>query len=211
MTSETRYVTDQERFWAGQFGSEYIGRNDSPQLLASNLNFFTKALKQAGRIATALEFGANIGMNLKALQLLYPGISLYGIEINSDAVKQLGELIGQNHVYEGSIFEYPVASQVDLTLIKGVLIHINPEMLPVVYEKMYQSTSRYILVCEYYNPSPVGVAYRGHADRLFKRDFAGELLEKYPDLSLVDYGFAYRRDPVYPQDDITWFLIEKRS
>jgi spore coat polysaccharide biosynthesis protein SpsF len=27
---------------------------------------------------------------------------------------------------------------------------------------------------------------------------------------LVDYGFAYHRDPNFPQDDITWFLLEKR-
>jgi spore coat polysaccharide biosynthesis protein SpsF len=96
-------------------------------------------------------------------------------------------------------------------LIKGVLIHINPEMLNTVYEKLYQASKRFILVCEYYNPSPVAIPYRGQTDRLFKRDFAGEMLEKYPDLCLVDYGFSYRRDPAFPQDDITWFLMEKRS
>jgi len=94
-------------------------------------------------------------------------------------------------------------------LIKGVLIHINPEMLSSVYEKLYQASSRFVLVCEYYNPSPVEIPYRGHTDRLFKRDFAGEMMEKYSDLTLIDYGFAYRRDPAFPQDDITWFLMEK--
>jgi pseudaminic acid biosynthesis-associated methylase len=205
------YTTPQEGFWAGQFGSEYIGRNDSDQLLASNLNFFAKALRQAGRISSCIEFGANIGMNLKALQLLYPGIALRGIEINPDAAEQLGTLIGQENVYEGSIFNYPVADKADIALIKGVLIHINPDMLPVVYEKLYAASRRFVLVCEYYNPSPMAVSYRGHADRMFKRDFAGEMMDKYPDLSLVDYGFAYRRDPAFPQDDITWFLMEKRS
>ncbi len=203
------YVTAQEGFWAGEFGSEYIGRNDSQQLLASNLNFFTKALKQAGRVSSAVEFGANIGMNLRALQLLYPKVALQGVEINPDAAAQLRSYIGQDNVYEGSIFNYPVDKQVDLSLIKGVLIHINPDMLPVVYEKLYTASRRFVLVCEYYNPSPVAISYRGHADRLFKRDFAGEIMDKYPDLKLVDYGFAYRRDPAFPQDDITWFLMEK--
>jgi spore coat polysaccharide biosynthesis protein SpsF len=68
-----------------------------------------------------------------------------------------------------------------------------------------------ILMGEYYNPSPTAIPYRGHADRLFKRDFAGELLDRFPDLRLIDYGFAYRRDPAFPQDDITWFLLEKRG
>lgn len=211
MTSTTNYTTPQEEFWASSFGTEYIGRNDSNQLLASNLNFFTKALKQAGQISSCLEFGANIGMNLKALQLLYPGIDLKGVEINADAAKLLRDLVGHKNVYEGSIFDYPVTDKVDVSLIKGVLIHINPDMLNVVYENLYQASSRYILVCEYYNPSPVAIPYRGHTDRLFKRDFAGEMLDKYIDLTLVDYGFSYRRDPAFPQDDITWFLMEKRS
>jgi spore coat polysaccharide biosynthesis protein SpsF len=204
------FKTEQEQFWAGHFGTEYIGRNDSNQLLASNLNFFTKALKQAGKISSCLELGANIDRNVKALRLLYPGVELKGVEINVDAAKLLGSLIGEKNVYQGSIFEYPVTDKVNLALIKGVLIHINPEMLNAVYEKLYHSSSRHILICEYYNPSPVSIPYRGHADRLFKRDFAGEMLDKYPDLTLVDYGFAYRRDPAFPQDDITWFLMEKR-
>lgn len=203
------FTTPQEEFWAGNFGSEYIGRNDNAQLLASNINFFSKALKQAGKIKSCLEFGANIGMNLKALQLLYPDVYLQGIEINHGAATQLVNLIGKNNVYEGSIFEYPITQQVELTLIKGVLIHINPEMLETVYEKLYSASTKFILVCEYYNPSPVSITYRGHDERLFKRDFAGEMLDKYTDLTLIDYGFSYRRDPAFPQDDITWFLMQK--
>jgi len=209
MINKSSYGTPQEEFWAGQFGTEYIGRNDSTQLLASNLNFFTKALKRAGKISSCLEFGANIGMNLKALQLLYPEIKLMGIEINNDASKLLGNLISENNVYKGSIFEYPITEKVDLSLIKGVLIHINPDRIHAVYEKLYQASCRYILVCEYYNPSPVEISYRGHPDRLFKRDFSGEMLDKYHDLNLIDYGFAYHKDPAFPQDDITWFLMEK--
>jgi pseudaminic acid biosynthesis-associated methylase len=92
-----------------------------------------------------------------------------------------------------------------------VLIHINPEMLALTYRKLHEASSRWILVCEYYNPSPMAIPYRGHADRLFKRDFAGEMLDMFPDLRLADYGFAYRRDPAFPQDDITWFLMEKKA
>jgi len=65
------------------------------------------------------------------------------------------------------------------------------------------------LMCEYYNPSPVEVNYRGHSGKLFKRDFAGEFLDKFSDVKLIDYGFVYQRDPAFPQDDLTWFLMEK--
>lgn len=67
------------------------------------------------------------------------------------------------------------------------------------------------MVAEYYNPAPVAIPYRGHNDRLFKRDFAGELIwYRHPQLQLVDYGFAYHRESNFPQEDITWFLIKMR-
>ena len=50
------------------------------------------------------------------------------------------------------------------------------------YEALYNSSKKYILVCEYYNPSPVELSYRGHKEKLFKRDFAGDILSKYSDL-----------------------------
>jgi len=206
-----KFNTPQEEFWAGEFGNEYIGRNDNQELLASNLNFFSKALNQTGQILTCLEFGANIGMNLKALKLLYPKIQLKGIEINPVAAKELSLFIGPDNVFEGSIYDYNVKEKFELTLIKGVLIHINPEKLNMVYEKLYEASSKYILVCEYYNPTPVSINYRGNTDRLFKRDFAGEMLEKYSSLKLIDYGFIYKRDIAFPQDDITWFLLEKKK
>jgi pseudaminic acid biosynthesis-associated methylase len=195
------YETEQEDFWAGNFGTQYIARNNSPELLASNLNFFAGALRAAGRVDSCIEFGANVGMNLR----------MRGIEINAEAARQLGEFIGAQNVHHGSVFDDRGDEPSELALIKGVLIHINPDKLQLTYRKLYEASSRWILVCEYYNPVPTAITYRGHSDRLFKRDFAGEMLDAFPDLSLVDYGFAYRRDPAFPQDDITWFLLQKKS
>ncbi len=205
------FNTEQEAFWAGEFGTEYIQRNQGDALLASNLDFFAKALRATRGVKSCIEFGANIGMNLKALKLLHPTQEQHGIEINVDAAHQLAQVIPFVHVHQVSILDFQPRQTWDLVLIKGVLIHINPDKLPEVYDKLVCSSSRYLLVAEYYNPAPVAIPYRGHADRLFKRDFAGEIMERHPKMLLVDYGFAYRRDPNFPQDDITWFLMEKRS
>ena len=94
-------------------------------------------------------------------------------------------------------------------LIKGVLIHIHSDDLASVYKKLVAATKSYLLVAEYYSPLPATVTYRGHKDQLFKRDFPGEILQKYPEFKLLDYGFTYKRDPNFPQDDITWFLLKK--
>jgi pseudaminic acid biosynthesis-associated methylase len=203
------FKTEQEAFWAGEFGTEYIQRNQGDALLASNLDFFAKALRATRGVKTCIEFGANIGMNLKALKLLYPNQEQHGIEINADGARWLAQVIPAAHVHQTSILDFQPGQTWDLVLIKGVLIHINPDCLLQVYDKLVAASGRYLLVAEYYNPAPVAIPYRGHVDRLFKRDFAGEIMDRHPQMQLVDYGFAYRRDPNFPQDDITWFLLEK--
>ena len=147
------FKTEQETFWAGEFGTDYIQRNQGDALLASNLAFFAKALHQAHGINNCIEFGANIGMNLKALKLLYPGIDCHAIEINSEASKQLAEL-PPIEVFNTSILDFTPTRQWDLTFIKGVLIHINPEVLTDVYDKLFSACGRFLLVTEYYTPGP---------------------------------------------------------
>jgi spore coat polysaccharide biosynthesis protein SpsF len=98
-----------------------------------------------------------------------------------------------------------------LVLIKGVLIHINPDELQNVYQKLYNASKRYIVIVEYYNPTPLEINYRGYHDKLFKRDFAGEMMDKYNDLILIDYGFTYYRDNNFIFDDMNWFLLEKAN
>ena len=204
-----KYQTAQEEFWAGDFGDEYIERNKSEWLLASNINFFAKALRRTSKLQDAIELGANIGMNCRALQKILPDIKLRGVEINKKAAQKLENVIGKENVLQSSIFDLQTDELFDLTFTKGVLIHLNPEKLSATYEKLYNLSKKYILICEYYSPTPVSIPYRGVEDRLFKRDFCAEIIDMYNDLKLIDYGFSYRNDPKFPQDDITWFLLEK--
>lgn len=208
------YRTEQEEFWSGDFGEKYVDRNNSQELLASNIALFSEILDRTEGVKSIIEFGPNIGMNLKAVKTLLPDVSCSAIEINHKAVEALREdsyFNGSMEIFEGSILEYEAKKQYDFALIKGVLIHISPSELGNVYDKLYHSSGRYICIAEYYNPAPVTVQYRGNENRLFKRDFAGEFLECYPDIKLIDYGFKYHRDVNFPQDDITWFLMEKQQ
>ena len=100
------YKTEQESFWAGNFGVEYIERNKSAEYLASNLNFFSKALARVGTPDSLIEFGPNIGMNLKAIKLLFPHIDLSAVEINEDAAKILEETISKESISQCSIFDF---------------------------------------------------------------------------------------------------------
>lgn len=202
------FSTPQEQFWAGEFGDAYTERNTGPRWIASNLALFSRILSATRAVRSVLELGANRGLNLLALRQLLPGARLSAVEINPKAVDELRRF-DWLHVDHASLLEFKPAAPADFVLIKGVLIHLNPDVLPGAYDLLHTASSRYVCIVEYYNPTPVTIPYREHTDRLFKRDFAGEMLTRHSDLRLVDYGFVYHGDPNFPQDDLTWFLLEK--
>ena len=205
-----KYETQQENFWAGEFGNEYILRSQGEEILNSNINFFERALKKAKNIKTCIEFGSNIGMNIRALKKISPDKEFHAIEINKSALSYLKEIVPEENIINDSIINFKPFKKWDLVLIKGVLIHLNPDKLQKVYLSLVNSCSKYLLINEYYNPKPVAIDYRGHSERLFKRDFAGEILDTFDDLELHSYGFGYHRDLNFPQDDENWFLLEKK-
>ena len=197
--------SEQEDFWAGEFGTGYIDRNSSEEWVRSNKVFFARALSGLSQSPSSiLEIGSNIGLNMLALRDLYPRAELASIEINTDACSALASIVDE--VFNLSIQEYDAKEKFELVLIKGVLIHMNPDDLLSTYKKIATSSSKYVLIAEYYNPTPIAIDYRGHKDRLFKRDFAGEFLDANPSWQIQDYGFVYHRDQ-FPQDDLTWFLL----
>jgi spore coat polysaccharide biosynthesis protein SpsF len=95
-----------------------------------------------------------------------------------------------------------------LAFTKGLLIHVNPNDIGRAYDKLYACSARYILVCEYFSAMETPVAYRGEQDRLWKRDFGREIGERFPGLTLLDYGFAGNCGN-WPQDDLNWWLWSK--
>lgn len=205
------YKTDQEIFWnSKEWGEQYIKRNGYKKI-KNNISFFSNIISKTSKIKSLIEFGSNIGLNLIALKNILPDVEFSAIDINKDACQELEKLSFIKTIYNKSILDFEIKTQMDLVLIKGVLIHINPEYLNIVYKKLYEASSRYILIAEYYNPDPVEVIYRGEIGKLFKRDFAGEMMDKFDDLGLVDYGFQYHRDNNFPMDDINCFLLEKHN
>ncbi|MGH8688656.1 MAG: pseudaminic acid biosynthesis-associated methylase [Burkholderiales bacterium] len=200
-------LNDQEKFWAGEFGNDYNVRNNvSPRMQAANEALLGRATARATAVRSVLELGANVGSNMPALAKLLPDATLSAVEINAAAAGRLRAIPGLQ-VYEQSLLSYsgPAA---DLVLIKGVLCHIHPDNLQSAYEIAFRSSKRYICIADYYNRTPIEVNYRGHSGKLFKRDFAGEMMDAHP-LQLVDYGFVYRRDPL-ALDEFNWFLLERK-
>jgi pseudaminic acid biosynthesis-associated methylase len=203
------YETEQEEFWAGAFGNDYTDRNSHDLLLRSKLIRLQRILSRTTSVQSIVELGCNRGLNLQALKLLDSTLELQGYEINSTAAQKADGLS------LGSIICATITQPIknnrdfDLSFTSGVLIHIHPDKLDQVYKNLVKLSRRYILIIEYYNPTPTEVVYRGERERLFKRDFAGELMDAY-NLALVDYGFSYHRERFLMNDDSSWFLLEKK-
>jgi len=202
------YKTDQEGFWAGEFGREYVSRNQGENFIRNNVALFARILRSAPGVKSIVELGCNIGLNLMALKRIGNDLDLVGYELNETAARRAAETGVARIVCDTVMNEIKERHTFDLAFTSGLLIHIEPKHLDAVYQNLFKLSHKYILVSEYYNPTPVMVEYRGLQDRLFKRDFAGELIDKF-NLRLIDYGFVYHRDRSFPQDDATWFLLEK--
>ena len=203
------YKTDQEIFWAGKFGDEYISRNKSRNQISANVALWTEILSHIDKVDSFFELGCNIGLNLLALKEINPSFKLGGVEINRQAY-QIAKKSNFGEVILDSILNPLPKKSYDLCFTSGVLIHINPLELSKVYNNLIQKSKKYVVVIENYNPFPTEVIYRKNKDKLFKRDFAGELIDKYR-LKLKAYGFVYHRDNYFPQDDINWFILEKND
>jgi pseudaminic acid biosynthesis-associated methylase len=202
------FETEQEQVWAGAFGDDYVDRSQGAHQIASRTAMWSRILRSCSSLGSVTEFGANTGLNLRALRHLLPEAELTGVEINAKAAQILREE-GTIQVLEGSLLNTAPSAAADLALTCGVLIHINPDCLGTAYDQLARGSRRYVAIAEYYNPVPTEVIYRGHSERLYKRDFAGEFLDAHSDFALRDYGFVYHRDPIFPADDVTWFLMER--
>jgi spore coat polysaccharide biosynthesis protein SpsF len=196
----------QEKFWLGSFNTSYIKRNNNKQIVLNNYHFFKKILKKI-KIHSLIEIGSNIGLNLIAINKIFKNLKITAVEINKEACKNLQKIKNVKIINE-SVLKFNIKSNFDLVLIKALLIHINPNNLKKLYKKIAKLSKKYILICEYYNPTLITIDYRGHKNKLFKNDYAGDFLKIHKNYKLIDYGFIYHLDK-FPLDDFNWFLLKR--
>lgn len=194
-----------EAFWRGRFGDDYAKRSPGDRQAVTAM---LRKVVLGRPIHSVLELGAGTGNNMRALLDIDQTLELAAVEINDSAAAEIPRGV---EIHRTTVAAFDCDRRWDMVMTRGLLIHIPPEDLPLVYAKILRAAGRYVLLAEYYNPTRVEVPYRGHAGRLWKADFAGEMLDAYPSLHLVNYGFAYHRDPLHPQDDVSWFLLERQS
>jgi pseudaminic acid biosynthesis-associated methylase len=171
--------------------------------------FFKEVMGATFCVESILELGANKGHNLIALRSILPSLRATGVEVNPFAFQQLSSIAGITAV-QSAIQDFAPQQSFDLVFTCGVLIHINPDNLPDIYTKMAALANKYVLMIEYFNPTPTEIVYRGHSGKLFKRDFAGEFLDSTEGFEAVRWGFLWKRmEPAW--DNATWTLMRRKE
>jgi pseudaminic acid biosynthesis-associated methylase len=205
---------DQVKLWRSEFGKEYIARNaPTAERVRNQTRFWAKLLDDLAvrneMPESILEVGANIGINLRALDNLC-NAELFAVEPNDQARETLVSdgVVKAENAYAATGEAIPLAdNSVDLAFTAGVLIHVNPDTLAQVCAEIHRVSRRTIICAEYFSVHPETITYRGHSEKLFKRDFGAFWMEQFPSLKLVDYGFAWK--PVTGLDNITWWVFSK--
>ena len=198
--------------WSGAFGDAYIERNRPDEERIVQRQAMWRKILPAMRDApprSILEVGANVGINLRALQSL-AGAALYALEPNRKArdVLLADGIVPAENILAGTAGDIALQdASVDLVFTSGVLIHVSTQLLPAAYREMHRVSARYLLTIEYFAAEPEEKTYRGQQGLLFKRDFGALWLEMFPGLQIVDYGFFWR--PATGLDNLTWWLFRK--
>jgi pseudaminic acid biosynthesis-associated methylase len=200
----------QDTFWSEEYAKNYARKNSGFNDELGKEGWSHMLAKADLQTKTFLEVGCNIGRNLDQLKLLDPDMKGSVVEISPEALAYVQSRHELERQFCGPVQEaqFPPA-YFELVFTSGVLIHVPPTDLAAVMNKMFTWSSKYILIAEYFNRTPISIEYQGRKDLLFKCDFGGMFKDHFP-VRLVDYGFLWGR--IYDAagfDDITWWLFEK--
>ncbi len=202
----------QVRFWRGEFGDAYTERSaPTAERLRARTALWSNVLRCVAGAppASILEVGANLGINLRVLRTLTDA-EFFAVEPNARARKILvrdGVVPATNVSDDTAARIHLPDGAVDMVFTSGVLIHVHPNDLLSACREIHRVARRYVISIEYFADKPEEVEYRGHSGNLFKRDFGGFWLDQFPNLRVLDYGFAWKR--LTGIDNVTWWVFEK--
>lgn len=177
-------------FWRGDFGSEYLARNNVAW--EQRVPLLRRIAEETGA-KSFLDIGTSAGWNLLAIRRASEGhddgVEMSGVEPHDGA---RGQAIANGFdVVDGTAIEALETfgpSVADLVITSGVLIHVAPAELLATMSAIAELSRAHVLAIEYDATQETEVEYRGHAGRLWKRPY-GELYKSLR-LSLEETGEA---------------------
>lgn len=181
-------MSETQEFWKNEFGDAYHKRNRVDW--RQRVTFWSQILELTGA-RSVWEWGCGPGWNLTAIQFAassfgikldggdyascnYP-VQVYGTECNESAnIQALSAGLDVNKWMpnEHDTFE--------LTCTVGALIHVDPDSVQDLMQKIIDTSSDYVLAVEYDAQKESMVNYRGHDNKLWCRPYG----QMYQDMGL---------------------------
>lgn len=177
------------------------------QVLFKQVFSWLAAMGTRGLINNVYEVGFGQGQNLIAIQQMSKGaIEVYGCEPNLRAYKAAKEALETSSLtlvdkWRGTTTKY------DMVFTSGVLIHIATDQLGEFIDNMYNASSKYIVVIEYFSAEEREIPYRGQRNALWTRDYGSIIMDRHSDLRCIGYGFLWKR--MTGLDNLTYWIFEK--
>ena len=203
-------ANQQETFWKNEITQSYVTDNSRfDEILGQTAwkRMLTKVDTEG--ITSYLDCGSNIGRNIAVLKKILPLSNSNIIEIAELPFGICTTTFEIKDSFLGSIKDARFQKQFELVFSMGVLIHVHPDELLETMRNMFNLSSRYIILGEYFSRTPIMMNYRGEEDKLFKMDFGRYFVENF-DCSVIDYGFLWGNEfDDAGFDDITYWVFEK--
>jgi spore coat polysaccharide biosynthesis protein SpsF len=205
-------MNEQELFWSEKYEQSYINKNSNfdEKLALKGWNKILTFFHQKNYIPQSiLECGSNIGRNINYLNKIYPKSEKSIIEISKKAFEISCNNYDLKYSSNTSILKSNIESQFDLVFTMGVLIHIHPDDLLSNLKKIFDYSSEYIIIGEYFNRTQSMIRYQGEENKLFKNNY-GKILNDNFNVKICDYGFLWGEEfDKAGFDDITYWVFRK--
>lgn len=196
-----------EELWGGEFGDEYVGRNQRSRESDRLRSAFWDEMLVELQPSSVLEVGCNVGGNLQWISQHVSPVDVFGVDINLNALMALRERLPEVNALHCQARKLPFRDGwFDLVFTMGVLIHQPEATLPLVMSEMVRCSNNWVLCGEYFADETVEVPYRGESGALFKRDYGRLFSELFPELRLEKQGYLSKESG---WDDVTWWLFRK--
>lgn len=189
--------------WAGDFGRAYTDRNRVDWRTRYQFWFQLMGLTGARSV---LEVGCNAGWNMTAIRDAAPWASVYGIDVNAEAVQRADAAGLEASVAAVQDIADAEMGLYELVFTAGVLIHIPEPDLTQVMRDIIRASNRWVLAIEYHADLETPVTYRGRDDMLWKRPY-GEIYEALGLRNVVHEFPVLGKERGF--DDCTVYLMEK--
>lgn len=210
-------MSDQEKYWSGPFGKNYLERNPKSGEEVDRLYLEKYGIKRSelneeflgnfDKNSRILEVGVNCGSQLELLENM--GFKdLWGIDVSQDALAMLKKKHPNYNVVLASAVDIPFKNNFfDIVFTSGVLIHIHEKNLGKVIDEIVRVSKKYVFGFEYFSNERTEIEYRGNKNLLWKDNFVNKYIERYHNINIIKRQMIkYKDEEIYDE----MFLLELR-